>query len=163
MSETQNPIIPPPSPPPPPFSVGGLTPDETTMAALAHVLQPLTWWIGPLIIFFVKRESKFVSFHAMQALLWQVIRVLIYMICLAGFFLLLFTVVVPHAGDHPNNQMPPNFFAGFVISWLILYGGMMLTMVVDLTLSILFGIKAGRGEWAEYPLLGRWARRIVGA
>jgi uncharacterized Tic20 family protein len=162
VSETPNPLIPPPSAPPPPFSVGALTPDETTMAALAHLLQTMTWWIGPLIIFFVKRDSKFVSFHALQALLWQIIRILIYVICFASFFLFMFTVVVPHAGDHPNNQMPPRFFAGFIVSWFILYGGMMLTMVVDLTLSIVFGIKAGRGQWASYPLLGRVARRILG-
>jgi uncharacterized protein len=161
LSETPNPLIPPPPAPPQPFSVGSLTPDETTFAALAHILQPVTWWIGPLIIFFVKRESKFVSFHAMQALLWQIIRVLIYVISFACFFLFMFTFIVPHAASHPGNQMPPGFFAGVVVSWFILYAGMMLAMVVDLTLSILFGIKAGRGRWANYPLLGRLARRIL--
>ena len=47
------------------------TSDETTSALLAHVLQIFTWWIGPLAIYLAKRDSKFVSFHAMQALLWQ--------------------------------------------------------------------------------------------
>jgi hypothetical protein len=47
------------------------TSDETTLALLAHVLQIFTWWIGPLAIYLAKRDSKFVSFHAMQALLWQ--------------------------------------------------------------------------------------------
>jgi len=163
MSDAPDPLTPSLPAPPPPFTVGQLTPDETTMAALAHLLQPMTWWIGPLIIYFIKRESKFVAFHAMQALLWQIIRILIYVICFGGVFVFIFTVVVPHANEQSGNQMPPKFIAGFIVSWLILYGGMMLTMVVDLTLSILFGIKAGRGQWAEYPLLGRWARRIVGA
>jgi hypothetical protein len=30
-------------------------------------------------------------------------------------------------------------------------------------LAIYFGIKAGRGEWASYPFVGRWGRHIVGA
>jgi hypothetical protein len=33
--------------------------------------------------------------------------------------------------------------------------------VFMLVVAIVYGIKAGRGEWAEYPLLGRLARRIL--
>ena len=43
------------------------------MAILAHMLQTVGLWIAPLIIFVVKRESKFVSFHVLQALLLQVL------------------------------------------------------------------------------------------
>jgi len=50
-----------------------LTLDERTMAILAHMLQTVGLWIAPLIIFVVKRESKFVSFHVLQALLLQVL------------------------------------------------------------------------------------------
>ena len=46
--------------------------DERTMAILAHMLQIVGLWIAPLIIFVIKRESRFVSFHALQALLLQV-------------------------------------------------------------------------------------------
>ena len=35
------------------------------MAILAHVLQIVGWWIAPLIIFLLKRDSKFTSFHAL--------------------------------------------------------------------------------------------------
>ena len=42
------------------------------MAILAHMLQIVGLWIAPLIIFVVKRESRFVSFHALPALLLQV-------------------------------------------------------------------------------------------
>jgi hypothetical protein len=28
-------------------------------------------------------------------------------------------------------------------------------------IAIVYGVKAGRGEWAEYPFLGRLARRIL--
>jgi uncharacterized membrane protein len=37
----------------------------------------------------------------------------------------------------------------------------MLGWVVVLILAIVYGIKAGRGEWAEYPVLGRLARKIL--
>ncbi len=42
------------------------TQDERTMGTLAHVLQLVGGWIAPLVIFLVKRNSRFVSFHALQ-------------------------------------------------------------------------------------------------
>jgi len=51
--------------------------DERTMALLAHVLQLVGWWIPPLVIFLVKRDSRFVSFHALQPLLLQIIWMVI--------------------------------------------------------------------------------------
>jgi len=41
------------------------------MAVLCHVLQLIGGWIEPLVIFFVKRQSRFVTFHALQVLLFQ--------------------------------------------------------------------------------------------
>jgi len=29
-------------------------------------------------------------------------------------------------------------------------------------LGIVYGIKASKGEWAAYPVIGRWARRLAG-
>jgi len=45
----------------------------------------------------------------------------------------------------------------FPVVWL----GMMGWWVFILVVAIVYGIKAGRGEWAEYPVLGRLARRIL--
>ena len=50
------------------------TPDERTMATLAHALQLIGAWIAPLIIFLIRRQSRFVSFHALQALLLQIVH-----------------------------------------------------------------------------------------
>jgi uncharacterized membrane protein len=36
---------------------------------LAHLLQFFAGFIPPLVIYLVKRNSRFVAFHAMQALL----------------------------------------------------------------------------------------------
>jgi hypothetical protein len=38
-----------------------ITQDDRTMAILSHVLQLVGWWIAPLIIFLLKRGSRFVS------------------------------------------------------------------------------------------------------
>jgi hypothetical protein len=41
--------------------------------------------------------------------------------------------------------------------WLLAIGWWVLIIVV----AIMYAIKAGRGEWAEYPVLGRVAREIL--
>jgi len=33
---------------------------------------------------------------------------------------------------------------------------------VSMTLAIMYCLKAMRGQWAEYPAIGKWARRIAG-
>ena len=55
------------------------TQDERTMATLAHVLQVVGWFIAPLIIFFIKRESRFVAFHALQAIFLQLVYMVLWM------------------------------------------------------------------------------------
>jgi len=136
------------------------TQDETTMALLAHILQIFTWWIGPLVIYLVKRDSKFVSFHAMQALLWQICVSVLTIVGIGLWIFLIFAMVMPHAGQPSSHQAPPvAFFVIFPIMWL----GIMGISVTNIVLGVVFGVKASRGEWAAYPVIGRWAHRIVGA
>jgi len=45
----------------------------------------------------------------------------------------------------------------FLVFWLYF----ILWWVVVLALAIIYGIQAGRGEWTEYPVLGKWARKIL--
>ena len=63
------------------------------MATLAHALQLIGWWIAPLIIFLIRRRSRFVSFHALQALLLQIVHVIIVVILMALWFATIFTTV----------------------------------------------------------------------
>ncbi len=48
-------------------------------------------------------------------------------------------------------------FVLFPLFWLSAMGGWALVLV----LAIVYGMKAGRGEWAGYPVLGNLARRLV--
>jgi uncharacterized protein len=130
--------------------------DERTMGVLAHVLQIVGWWIAPLVIFLVKRDSQFVRFHALQALILQ--------ICLAALWIIGFIVLfagmfasIPMSGSPPHNAPPPAMVYLFPIFWLLAMGGWLLVLV----LSIVYGIKAGRGEWAGYPLIGKLARHFL--
>ena len=140
-------------------SAAQLTQDEKAYAGLAHALMMSTWWIGPLVIYLTKKESRFVRFHALQALLWQIVFTVFYF----GGFVVLMTVVMFTVATQPNaapaNQtFPIAIFIVMPIFWLFI----MSAMAITLTLGIMYCLKAMRGEWAAYPVIGRWARKIVG-
>ena len=135
------------------------TSDEKTMATLAQVLQLVGWWIAPLIIYLLRRESKFVSFHTMQALLWQCILLVLWFGGIAVWLVIIFATVIPHTHNAPpNSALPLGFFAGGFSLWL----GMGI-MALNLFIGIFYGVQAGHGQWAAYPVIGRRAHRIVGA
>ncbi|HKF23726.1 MAG TPA: DUF4870 domain-containing protein [Candidatus Angelobacter sp.] len=127
------------------------------MATLAHALQMIGGWIAPLIIFLIRRQSRFVSFHALQALLLQLVFVAGMLIFMVGWFALIFSTVFSSMASKPATGPPLAIFAVFPLFWLFIVGAN-ITIIVT---AIVYCIKAGRGEWAEYPVVGRWARKIL--
>lgn len=129
------------------------------MAMLAHVLQLVSWWIGPLVIFVVKRSSPFVAFHAAQALLWQLCLTAFWVLVAVAWFVMIFgTIAFTGAGGGDPGPGHAFYFL-FILVW----GGAMLAWVATLLLAILYGIKSYNGEWALYPVIGRWAQRLARA
>lgn len=131
------------------------TPDERTLAMLAHVLQMFSGFIGPLIIYLVKRESRFVAFHAVQALIWQAAFFALTALSMIAWFVVMFSAVLKHPSS--SNQLPSGFFPAFPLIALVWVGG----WLIGIALAIVYGIKANQGEWAGYPVIGRWARRLA--
>ena len=141
------------------LGAGSLEPsqDERTMATLAHALQLVLSWIGPLVIFLMRRDSRFVSFHALQALLLQVVHVIVVVIFFVGWFILMFTTLFVSGTSQPPGNPPIGIFLVFPLIWLVL----MATWITVLIIAIVYAVKANRGEWAEYPVLGKFARRLL--
>jgi len=125
--------------------------DEKTFALLAHVLGIFSGFIAPLIFFLVKRDSKFVSFHALQALAWHIIYFVVLFCGMIIAFVSLFASIGFPPPQH-SNQPPLAFFGVFGFVWLFAMGGGITNMI----LAIVYGIKAHSGEWATFPLIGRW-------
>src|SRR5262245_61771912 len=122
------------------------TQDERTMATLAQALQLVGSWIAPLIILIIRRQSPFVSFHALQAILLQIIYMFVMFSCVFGF--VVFGVAGAFASSRANGEPPFAVFLLFPAVWLVL----MAFGVLNLVTGIVYAIKAGRGEWAEYPV-----------
>lgn len=135
------------------------THDECTAATLAHVLQIITWWIAPLVIYLVKRESRFVSFHALQALIYQGLCAVIAMLMMVLWIGGIMVATLPGTATEKASKGPITFF--FIVFGLCMLFGVGI-WVLTFVLGIVYGIKASRGEWAAYPIIGRWARRFAG-
>jgi uncharacterized membrane protein len=133
-----------------------ITQDERTMSTLAHMLQLVTAWIGPLVIFLIKRDSLFVKFHALQALILQICLAVLWIVAV-GAFMGTMVATMAHSGGTTHNAPPPAVFIVFPLFWIV---GMS-SWVVILILAIVYGIKAGRGEWASYPVIGGLARHLL--
>jgi len=162
--------LPPPSPAPQPVYQPSYVPtdgptylyepsqEERTFGTLSHALQSVGWWIAPLVIFLTKRRlSRFVAFHSLQVLLFQLILLagwLLTMTVWIGFFVSM--IMHTKVGQAPPEP-PPALMLLFPLIWL--FGlGMWLAVLL---LTIFYSIKAGRGEWAKYPVLGGLAARIL--
>jgi len=131
------------------------THDEKTFALLVYVLGIFSGFIAPLVFFLVKRDSKFVAFHALQSLVWHII----YMALLFGGMIVAFITIFATIGFPPADHAHPPlaFFGIFGIVWLIGVGGGLLNLI----LGIVYSIKAHNGEWAQFPLIGGWIFRKV--
>jgi uncharacterized membrane protein len=138
---------------------GSLVPtqDERVMATMAHALQLFLSWIAPLVIFLTHRNSRFVSFHAMQALLLQILQTIVIVVCFVGWFILMFTTLFVSGASKPAGNPPVGLFLVFPILWLLLMG----TWITGFIIVIVYAVKANRGEWAEYPVVGKLARKLL--
>lgn len=135
-----------------------LSQDEKAYAGLAHALMTCTWWIGPLVIYLTKRESRFVAFHALQALFWQILFTVLYICGMAAFMVVTLSTVALQQQKLPANQsFPVALFVMLPFFWLFILGAFAAT----LTLAIVYCLRAMRGEWSGYPIIGNWARKIV--
>jgi uncharacterized protein len=131
------------------------TADERTLAMLAELLQLFSWLIGPLIIYFAKRDSPFVRFHAMQAVLWQTLSMILYMVGFGLMFSLVALTQKSGPAGTASTAMPLVAMLGF-------FGIFGLVALANFVIGIYYAVKASSGVWASYPVLGRLARKIAG-
>ena len=133
------------------------TPDDRSNALLMHILAIFSGFLAPLLFFVIKRDSPFVKFHSLQALIWYAG----YMVILVVGMVITFSVMVFSLATHPHpahGEAPPLAFFG-VFGFVWLWG--MLGWVVNVILGIVYGIKANQGEWACYPLIGKFVLRQI--
>ncbi len=111
-------------------------------AALCYSLG----WLSALIIFFVEKRSRYVKFHAIQALLWSVGALIVWLIL--G---ILWVVLVPLG--------VANFF--FKIIGMIIMVTFFGWGIGNVYMWLILMFKAYKGEWHKIPILGDKAEEIA--
>lgn len=126
--------VPPPVPPvpyplaPPPL-FPAVTADDRTMAMLCHLLSILTGFLGPLILWLVKKDtSPFVDHHGREALNFQITVFLVMMV----------------AGSIA-------FVTMFIFIGLVLLPALIAIPVFALVAEIIACTAASNGQWHRYP------------
>lgn len=102
---------------------GGGNKDDNTMALLVHVSAIFTGFVGPLIIWLIKKdESPFVDAHGKAALNFQLTLLIGYVVSVILFIVLIGILT---------------FFA---------------CLILGLVFPIIAAMKANNGEFYKYPL-----------
>ncbi|MBS2027931.1 MAG: DUF4870 domain-containing protein [Deltaproteobacteria bacterium] len=131
--------------------------DDKTWALMAWLLGFFFGFIPALIIFIVMREkSKFVGFHALQALFWHFLYIAVMVPIILIGFAVGFSSLVGFSQQH-SGEPPVGVIVGFVVMLLFV----VLLGFANLIVMIVMAVKASGGAWPELPLVGRWARRAV--
>ncbi len=130
--------------------------DERTMSMLSYVLSLFFGFLPPLIIFFVKGDSRFVRFHTLQLLLWNVLVAVLFALAFVFFFIGIIFTAATTGGGH-NGGVPILFLFFMGVFYLILIA----TGLATLVLVIMFAIKSSQGQWSELPIVGRWAKKFL--
>ncbi len=146
-----------PDPTPAPVLLPEPTRDERTLGMLAHVLQIVSWLIAPIIIFLVRRDSRFVRYHALQAVFFQLLVMLVWAATFLALFAGFLTAIARHRGG-----VGPAAIAFPILFFVILWGGGALSWLLNLVLGIVYGLRANNGEWAGYPGIKYLAAKVAG-
>ena len=133
------------------------TQDERTMALLVNVLAIFSSFLAPLIFYLVKKDSRFVSFYSLQVLIWHAVYAAIFVVGMLIAFIFMFSSIIAHPHEAPNQAPPLAFFGVFGLVWLWGMGGFALNLI----LGIVNAIKASQGEWARFPLIGDFVLRRI--
>ncbi|MFD0894945.1 DUF4870 domain-containing protein [Luteolibacter ambystomatis] len=136
----QPPAAPPMLPQPPPALPPGMmipsptyplsTEEERTMGLLCHLLPIFTGFLGPLILWLVRKDqSRYIDHHGREALNFQITK-LIYLFSGGALMILLM------------------FLGGIGI---VLFPVLFIVAILMLVAEIMAAIAANRGEWYRYP------------
>ncbi len=119
--------------------------DSNAFAALSYLFGIVI----ALVIYFVKKEDPFVRYHAMQAILLDIV------VMAASFALSGLLLIGTFALGFANPAL--GFFAMFWGIWL----GLMAFAGIVFLIKLFFAYKAYTGSRFKLPLLGREAEKMA--
>jgi len=118
--------------------------DDKVFAAISYVLS----WLIALIVYLVKKESPYVRFHALQALMFDIVMMVVGLVFIGALIVLLVVFGVATGGI--------GFLPGFLLFYIIaaVYG------VALFVVRLYFAYRAYRGDKLMLPILGAQAEKM---
>ncbi|SRR6266481_7321702 len=117
-------------------------------ANIAALLAYLLGLLGGLIFFFIEKNSRFVKFHAMQSILFNVV---------VGVVAIVLTIVVTILTLVISSISSS---LGFIVSMLSLLFWLGFGLVIIIT-AIMLLIKAFQGQMFKLPIIGNMAEKFA--
>jgi uncharacterized Tic20 family protein len=144
-------------------------PNDRIMAALAQVtvLLPLIGVIAPIVIWVTQRDrSRYVSFQALQAVVYQLLMVLFWVLgmgCYMFSFFGTFLLTIPLASASNGSADPevgllamiPIFFP-FAVLGLMMFG-----FLIFIVYGCIAAVLVFKGKDFRYFLIGNWLARYL--
>ncbi len=129
--------------------------DEKMLALFSHLSLFLGGIILPIIFWATNKDkSKFVTFHALQALWFHIAYIAIMIIFIFGFVIIAVIGGVgmgAFAGATGSKEMPVFFIIAMIGFYALLFG----IIFGAIGYSIYMGIKSYKGELVKYPIIGK--------
>jgi uncharacterized Tic20 family protein len=140
--------------------------DERIMAALSHVsvLLPLIGTLSPILIWVTQKEkSRYVAFHSLQALAYQLSMVLAYALGMGcyicsfiGNFGGLFFGLTTEYQQYAYPIMEFAFIIPFIVMCSIFLGG-----IIYVIYGLIGAIMAFQGKHFQYIIIGKRVRNYM--
>lgn len=141
--------------------------EDGWVSGVCHATAILQFWgiITPIIVWFSQKERSIkLRFQALQAAIYQLTAIVVYMVGMVGymafFFIMIAVIAISGTAASPtptNGDFPPAMgiilmiFLGIVMAfWLIL----MIAMPIYYVLAAVASIRTIRGKNFKYPILG---------
>lgn len=127
------------------------------MAALAHltIMLPVMGVIAPIVIWVTQKDkSEFVAFQALQAVIYQLLLFLGYLIGMALYMCSIFGMVAISPALTESRDMDPFALFG-LFSPFIIFGLIMIVGIVYILYGIYASIRIFQGINFRYVLIGK--------
>jgi uncharacterized Tic20 family protein len=131
--------------------------NDQIMAALAHltIMLPVMGVIAPIVIWVTQKDkSQFVAFQALQAVIYQLLLFLGYLVGMTLYMCSIFSMVAIAPSLSESGHMDPFALFG-LFSPFIIFGLIMIVGIVYILYGIYASIRIFQGHDFRYVLIGK--------
>jgi uncharacterized Tic20 family protein len=127
--------------------------DEKILALFSHLSIFLGGIVLPIIFWAINKDkSRFVRFHSLQAIFFQIAYVVILVAVIIIMVAVGIGLGVLSAGTFAAGKDGSLFL---IIAMIIFYGFIFLSIFVFMGYGIYVGVKSYKGELSRYPIIGK--------